>query len=107
MIAAVPAPVLGGAGIVMFGTVAASGIRTLARAPLDGRGAMVVAVTLGVGAVPVAIPDAFHAFPAGVRVFLDSGITLGSVAAVLVHAFLGEAPSPSERPDPTAPRPRA
>ncbi|MFW1893887.1 solute carrier family 23 protein, partial [Acinetobacter geminorum] len=31
LIAAIPMPVLGGAGLVLFGSVAASGIRTLAK----------------------------------------------------------------------------
>ena len=57
VVAAIPAPVLGGAGIVMFGTVAASGIRTLARVRFDGtRNGMIVAVSLGVASVPVAVP---------------------------------------------------
>ena len=46
VVAAVPAPVLGGAGLAMFGTVAASGLRTLAGVEFEGNhNATVVAVS--------------------------------------------------------------
>jgi NCS2 family nucleobase:cation symporter-2 len=91
VVASIPPPVLGGAGIVMFGTVAASGIRTLARVRFEGtRNGMIVAVSIGVAAVPVAVPDAFSHLPAGIRIIASSGITLGSLVAIGLHALLGE-----------------
>jgi NCS2 family nucleobase:cation symporter-2 len=91
MVAAIPAPVLGGAGLVMFGTVVASGIRTLARVRFDGtRNGMIVAVSLGIATVPVAVPDAFVHLPPSVQIVASSGITLGSLVAIVLHALLGE-----------------
>src|SRR5690606_10432518 len=49
VVACIPAPVLGGAGIVLFGTVAASGIRTLARVDYEGNANLVIVAT-GIGA---------------------------------------------------------
>ncbi|MFF2652284.1 nucleobase:cation symporter-2 family protein [Streptomyces sp. NPDC058045] len=86
LIAVVPRPVLGGAGVVLFGSVAASGIQTLARAALDrDNNVLIVAVSLAVGIIPIAEPDFYHAFPERLRIVLDSGISTGCVVAVLLN----------------------
>ncbi|ANW17442.1 uracil permease [Streptomyces clavuligerus] len=86
VIALVPLPVLGGAGIVLFGTVAASGIQTLAAASLEkGENALIVAVSLGIGLVPLAAPDFYRALPEDALVVLDSGISTGCVVAVVLN----------------------
>ncbi|MFJ9350581.1 nucleobase:cation symporter-2 family protein [Streptomyces sp. NPDC101237] len=86
LIAVVPRPVLGGAGVVLFGSVAASGIQTLVRAGLErDENVLVVAVSLAVGLVPITAPDFYHAFPETARIVLDSGISTGCVAAVLLN----------------------
>lgn len=86
LVATVPQPVLGGAGVVLFGSVAASGIRTLAKADLgDDNNIMIVAVSLAVGVVPVAAPDFYGIFPGSARIILDSGISTGCVTAVVLN----------------------
>ncbi|MFG2145460.1 nucleobase:cation symporter-2 family protein [Streptomyces sp. NPDC048696] len=86
VIALVPLPVLGGAGIVLFGSVAASGIQTLSTAALDqGENALIVAAALGVGLIPIAAPTFYDAFPQNVRVVLDSGISTGCVIAIVLN----------------------
>ncbi|MGW5347927.1 nucleobase:cation symporter-2 family protein, partial [Streptomyces sp. NPDC004050] len=81
VIGVVPLPVLGGAGIVLFGSVAASGIQTLAGAAMErGENALIVAASVGVGLIPIAAPDFYHAFPKDLLVVLDSGISTGCVA---------------------------
>ena len=86
LIATVPQPVLGGAGVVLFGTVAASGIQTLSRADLGkDDNVLIVAVSLAVGVVPIAAPDFYHSFPASAKIILDSGISTGCVTAVLLN----------------------
>jgi len=85
-VASIPLPVLGGADLVLFGTVAASGIRTLARVDYEGNANLIiVAVTLAVGLIPVGVPDFYAHFPAGVRTMLDSGISSAAVVAVLLN----------------------
>lgn len=95
LIAVVPRPVLGGAGVVLFGSVAASGIQTLVKAGLEkGDNIVIVAVSLAVGIIPIAAPDFYHAFPGTAKIVLDSGISTGCVAAValnLVFNHLGRA----------------
>ncbi|MGW0560542.1 nucleobase:cation symporter-2 family protein [Streptomyces sp. NPDC003016] len=86
VIALVPLPVLGGAGIVLFGTVAASGVQTLATAALEkGENALIVAAALGIGLIPIAAPTFYHAFPEDLLVVLDSGISTGCVVAILLN----------------------
>ncbi|MGR8007348.1 nucleobase:cation symporter-2 family protein [Streptomyces hypolithicus] len=102
VIAVVPLPVLGGAGIVLFGTVAASGIQTLATAALEkGENALIVAAALGIGLIPIAAPTFYHAFPEDLLVVLDSGISTGCVVAIVLNlAFnhLGKKGSRDEQP---------
>ncbi|MEU0137533.1 nucleobase:cation symporter-2 family protein [Streptomyces sp. NPDC006296] len=86
VIALVPLPVLGGAGIVLFGSVAASGIQTLATAALEkGENALIVAASVGVGLIPIAAPGFYHAFPEDLLVVLDSGISTGCVVAIVLN----------------------
>ncbi|MFD7720582.1 nucleobase:cation symporter-2 family protein [Streptomyces sp. NPDC059814] len=86
VIALVPLPVLGGAGIVLFGSVAASGIQTLASAALEkGENALIVAAAVGIGLIPIAAPEFYHAFPKDLLVVLDSGISTGCVVAIVLN----------------------
>jgi uric acid transporter len=89
VVASIPGPVLGGAGLVMFGTVAASGIRILGRVDFSRQGNLiVVAVSLGVGMMPVVAPAIYDPLPGPVQVFLKSGITVGSLVAVILNQLL-------------------
>ena len=91
VIAAVPYPVLGGAGIVLFGTVAASGIRTLSKVDYDGNlNLILVAVAISFGVLPIAAPTFWDAFPEGVAVVLDSGISAASLVAVVLNLLFNE-----------------
>ncbi|WP_371381785.1 nucleobase:cation symporter-2 family protein [Sporomusa aerivorans] len=89
VIAAIPHPVLGGAGIVMFGMVAASGIKTLSKVSFDGtHNIMVVGISIGIGMITLAVPKFYHGFPNWLQVILHSGITAGSLAAILLNLLL-------------------
>ncbi|MFI2606815.1 nucleobase:cation symporter-2 family protein [Kitasatospora sp. NPDC018619] len=86
VVSLVPQPVLGGAGIVLFGTVAASGIRTLAEAGMESSSnTILVSVSLGVGIIPIAVPTFYDSFPEAARTLLHSGISAGCVMAVLLN----------------------
>jgi len=91
VVAAIPFPVLGGAGIVLFGSVTASGIRTLSRVDYhDNLNLVLVATALGIGLIPVAAPTFWDKFPDSVGVVLDSGISAAAIAAVLMNLFFNE-----------------
>lgn len=86
VVAAVPSPVLGGAGIVLFGTVAASGIRTLSKVDYEGNLNMIlVAVALAFGIIPVVEPEFYNSFPSWVGIILQSGISSATLMAVLLN----------------------
>jgi NCS2 family nucleobase:cation symporter-2 len=89
LVEAIPSPVLGGAGIVMFGMVAATGLRALGRADLAGNpgNQLTVAVSIGVGMIPLASGRFFQALPASLEPLLGSGILLTAAAAVLLNLF--------------------
>ncbi|MFD7983781.1 nucleobase:cation symporter-2 family protein [Kitasatospora indigofera] len=92
LVSLVPQPVLGGAGIVLFGTVAASGIRTLAEAGMESSAnTVLVSVSLGVGIIPIAAPTFYDAFPEAVRTLMHSGISAGCVMAVLLNLLFHHA----------------
>lgn len=113
-VAVVPLPVLGGAAIALFGTVAASGIRTLAQVEFQGNNNLViVALALGMGVLPIAVPAFYEEFPAWFQVIFDSGITAATITAVILNALFNvygrdgdressifsEAPSPASITD--------
>lgn len=86
VVAAVPTPVLGGAGIVLFGSVAASGIRTLAK--VDYRGTMnliIVASAIGIGMLPIAAPTIYDRMPDWFTTIFHSGISSAAVTAILLN----------------------
>ena len=90
IIASLPNPVLGGAGIAMFGIVAASGIKTLSRVDFEknSNNIFIVAISIGLGVIPVVDPNFFKFFPNWSQTILHSGITLGSFTAIILNAFL-------------------
>ncbi|MGL5513847.1 MAG: nucleobase:cation symporter-2 family protein [Sporomusa sp.] len=91
IVAAIPNPVLGGAGIAMFGMLAVSGIRILGNVKFEGnQNAMIVAVSLGVGLIPLAVPGFYHKLPQFAQLILHSGITAGSIVAVVLNYFFNE-----------------
>jgi xanthine permease len=99
VIASIPLPVLGGAGLVLFGTVAAVGIQVLSRVDFnDNRNLVIVAVSLGFGLFPAVLPGFYDDFPEGAQVVLGSGITAASISALLLNLFfnvLGRQGKPS------------
>ncbi|EYT83076.1 uracil permease [Streptomyces sp. Tu 6176] len=104
LIAVVPRPVLGGAGVVLFGSVAASGIQTLVRAGLDkDNNVLIVAVSLAAGIIPITAPEFYHAFPETARIVLDSGISTGCVVAVALNLLFNHIGKGQDAEDVTHP----
>jgi xanthine permease XanP len=84
----IPKPVLGGATLVMFGSVAAAGVRILSRAPLDRRSMLIIATSFGVGLGIAAQPALLHHMPKLVQNLFDSAITSGGITALLMSLLL-------------------
>ncbi|GAD87838.1 purine permease [Nocardia asteroides NBRC 15531] len=86
VVAAIPKPVVGGVGLVLFATVAVVGIDTLRRADLlDRVNATIAATAIGLGLLPELTSGMFSRFPASAQILLDSGVTLGAGAAFLLN----------------------
>ncbi|RYZ12938.1 MAG: purine permease [Comamonadaceae bacterium] len=93
LVESLPTVVLGGAGIVMFGMVAATGIRILSGVDFKGNrhNAMIVAVSIGIGMIPLIAPNFKQWMPHALHSLIESGILLASVTAVLLNLFLNGA----------------
>ncbi|KWF06376.1 uracil-xanthine permease family protein [Burkholderia pseudomultivorans] len=87
---AVPEPVLGGAAMVMFGAVAASGINILAGIHLDRRALLIIAVSLALGLGVSQVPDILNSLPHALKNVLESGVATGGICALVMNWFLPE-----------------
>jgi xanthine permease XanP len=84
-----PEPVLGGATILMFGTVAVAGIRILAMQHLGSREILIIAVSLGIGLGVTMVPDILkNVAPEEIKNVFSSGITAGGLSAILLSLVL-------------------
>ena len=90
VIQAVPEAVLGGAVIVMFGSVAASGINILSGTTLDRRALLIIAVALGLGLGIAQVPQYLEHMPELIRNIFSSGVATGGIAALVLNWLLPE-----------------
>jgi NCS2 family nucleobase:cation symporter-2 len=97
LVEAIPQFVLGGAGVVMFGMVAAIGISILAN--VDYRtnryNLFIVAVSVGFGMIPQIAPNFFQHMPKALSPLLHSGILLAAIVSVLLNLYFN-GPRPIE-----------
>ena len=86
IVAGIPHPVLGGAALAMFATVAVVGFQTLSRVDFhDHRNVVIVATSVGLAMYVTAQPDVAKAVPQWAQIILGSGITLGSITAIVLN----------------------
>ncbi len=98
LVEAVPQFVLGGAGIVMFGMVAATGIRILSDVDYktSRHNLFIVAISIGFGMIPLVAPDFFQHLPKALSPLLHSGILLAAIASVLLNLYFNGLKSAAE-----------
>jgi len=97
---AIPLPVLGGAGIVLFGSVAAAGIRTLSKVEFTNSNILIVASSIGVGMIPITVPEVYQQIPDWLHK-IESGIRACAIVAVLLnlafnHFTTDQQPAPAD-----------
>ncbi|MBD7911687.1 nucleobase:cation symporter-2 family protein [Clostridium cibarium] len=85
-----PSPVLGGVGIVMFGTIAAAGIRTLSTIEMNNRNILIIAASIGLGLGVTFRPEFISQLPEGIRLIFSSGISTGTIVALILNKILKE-----------------
>lgn len=92
VVAAIPLPVLGGAGIAIFGLVAVNGVQYLTKVDfLSEKGTangLIVAATLTMGILPTAVPTFYASFPQWVQTIFGSGIAAGAITAVILNLIV-------------------
>ena len=89
LVESLPTFVLGGAGLVMFGMVAATGIRILGTVDFKNNrnNLFVVAISIGVGMIPLIAPNFKQWMPHDLHPLIESGILLASLSAFLLNIF--------------------
>lgn len=89
LVESVPTFVLGGAGLVMFGMVAATGIRILSAVDFRGNrnNLYIVALAIGFGLIPLVAPRWMQQMAHGLHPLLESGILLTAISAVLLNIY--------------------
>jgi uric acid transporter len=108
VIAALPGPVLGGIGVVMFGTVGAIGLKIAAQADLaNPRNMLIIAISFGFGLMPTGAPQFYSHLPVAAQTVLGSGIAAGGISAIVLNLLLNHTWGPQdERPaEPVAAEP--
>ena len=90
LINSIPQPVLGGVGIVMFGTVAAAGIKTLSRVKLTERNLLIIATAIGLGLGVTFRPEFIEQLPEALKMIFASGISTGTIVALILNLVLRE-----------------
>ena len=103
----VPKPVLGGATLILFGTIAVAGIRILATEELDRRKVYIMAVSFGLGLGVSLVPEATSRLPDFLRQVVATPITLAGLSAIVLSLAIPEPePAPASAPSPV-PAPEA
>ncbi|WAW14352.1 uracil-xanthine permease family protein [Peptostreptococcus equinus] len=88
LIAVMPSPVLGGVGVIMFGLVAAQGIKTLSSVKLGDRELLIISVSFALGIGVTVKPDILNGLPEALKMILSSGISTGTLAALILNIVL-------------------
>ncbi len=89
LVESLPTVVLGGAGLVMFGMVAATGVRILGGVDYKSNrnNLFIVAVSIGFGMIPLIAPNFKQWMPHTIHPLIESGILLASISAVMLNFF--------------------
>lgn len=83
-----PAPVLGGATLLMFGTVAAAGIRIIASQTINRKATLVIAISFAMGLSVEMVPDILKQLPDSLQSIFSSGITTGGLTAIITNMVI-------------------
>lgn len=86
----IPEPVLGGATIVMFGTIAAAGVRIISRVELDRRAILIMALSFSMGLGIAQKPEILQFMPEIIKSIFSSGVAAGGITAILLNLLLPE-----------------
>ncbi|MEC7118735.1 MAG: nucleobase:cation symporter-2 family protein [Pseudomonadota bacterium] len=88
----IPKPVLGGATLILFGSIAVAGIRILATQTINRKAIYVMALSFGFGLGISLVPNAFQGLPPALTAIIGSPITLAGLTAIILTLVLPDDP---------------
>ena len=88
LVAIMPNPVLGGAGIMMFGMIAVGGLKILKDVNFNRRNSLIVAIAIGLGLSVVYRSEILNNFPKAFSTIFQSGMTMGTITAIILNIIL-------------------
>ncbi|CAK6478320.1 uric acid permease PucK [Peribacillus simplex] len=84
----IPAPVLGGATVVLFGMVVSSGIKMLGSVDYKNQhNALIIACSISLGLGSTVVPELFSQLPPALRIIVSDGVITGSLTAIFMNLF--------------------
>ncbi|MBF0805660.1 MULTISPECIES: nucleobase:cation symporter-2 family protein [unclassified Streptococcus] len=90
LISIMPQPVLGGVGVIMFGLVAAQGVKTLATVKMGDRELLIISLAFALGIGVTVRPDLLSHLPLALQMIFSSGISTGTIVALILNQLLKE-----------------
>ena len=91
-----PSPVLGGAGVLMFGMIAVGGISNFKEVEFNRRNSIILAMSLGLGLGIAFRPNLLSHLPEQLRVIFGSGMTTATLTAIFLNIVLPESKTKKE-----------
>lgn len=89
----IPASVLGGAMIAMFGMIVAQGIKMLSKVVSDTEdNSMIIACSIGIGLGVTVVPELFDSLPTNMKILTSNGIVAGSMTAIVLNIVFNMIP---------------
>lgn len=89
----IPASVLGGAMIAMFGMIVAQGIKMLSKVVSDTEdNSMIIACSIGIGLGVTVVPELFDSLPTSMKILTSNGIVAGSITAIVLNIVFNMIP---------------
>ncbi|MFC0309192.1 nucleobase:cation symporter-2 family protein [Gallibacterium trehalosifermentans] len=88
LIVSIPLPVLGGAGLMMFAMIIAAGIQMLDKVERTKRNGLIIAISIGCGLAVTTRPEILDKLPSFFKEIFGSGITVGSLLALILNLVL-------------------
>jgi len=87
-----PKPVLGGATLVMFATIAVAGVKILTSEPIDRRKSLIIATSMGLGLGVMMVPAAVAQLPELAKNIFSSSVTVAGFCAIVMSMLIPEKP---------------
>jgi xanthine permease XanP len=87
---AIPKPVLGGATLIMFGTIAVGGLRIITTEPLDRRASLIIATSMGLGLGVMMVPGAIEYLPGMLKDIFSSAVSTAGLCAIIMTLIIPE-----------------